>query len=289
MRRDRILILGGDGVLGSALAAAFAARGIPVLATTRRPDRVGDDRPFFDLGRDSPDCLLPPGLRLAYLMAGNASVEACAKDPSGTRSLNVEAILKAASHLRRAGVRLVYPSTSRVFDGARPRMSAEDRTHPISEYGRQRAEVEERLGQAGGAAILRLTKVLGPRWGLMEDWRDRLLGGQPLHPMRGATIAPVLLRHAVDALMRADALDEGEIAQLSAPDDLAMSEVASLLARHLGLANPGIHPQEPPLDPQGLFPPYSSLDMGATARKIGMAPLPPSRAIVQEWLETHLA
>lgn len=276
----RFLVIGGDGYLGSALFQALLRQGFDTVATTRRPDAAAPRRLCFDLQKDSPALLPVDGIDTAFLMAGNASVMACEADPEGTAALNVEALWRLADHLSSAGIRLVYPSTSRVFDGSRPNMPPLAPTCPITEYGRQRAAVEAKLLNRPGTAVLRITKVIDRAWPLLADWRAGLSQNQSIHPFSNATAAPVTLKAAVEGLMSVALSHENGIFQLSAADDIAMPEAAMLLAKVMGKPHDLIRPI-PGTGFPGLFPPFSSLD-GERMLSLDESQQPTARQVIED-------
>jgi dTDP-4-dehydrorhamnose reductase len=287
MTGGRLLIVGGDGALGAALAAELERRGIDFLATTRRKEAACPNRTFFDL-LFTPFSELPlQGVNTAFLLAGDASVERCENDPEGTARLNVGAVLNLAGLLSRQGIRVIYPSTSRVFDGTRPLMPPHAPPCPITEYGRQRARTEAGLLAMKKAVILRMTKVLGATWPMIAVWQSALKQGRPAHPFLNSSVAPILTRHAVSALVSlAESPREG-VFHLSACDDLAMPDVARRLALRLGAPASLIEPQQPSGASPGFSTPFSSLDMCETTKLTGIV-APTSLAVLDEWLNIHL-
>lgn len=276
----RFLVIGGDGYLGSALFQALLRQGFDTVATTRRPDAIGPRRLCFDLQKESPALLPVDGIDTAFLMAGNASVMACESDPEGTAALNVEALWRLAEHLSSAGIRLVYPSTSRVFDGSRPNMPPQAPTCPITEYGRQRAMVEAKLLKLSGTAVLRVTKVIDRAWPLLAEWRTGLASNQSIHPFSNATVAPVTPKAAVEGLMSVALSHEDGIFQLSAADDIAMPEAALLLALAMNRPPDLIRPV-PSKGFPGLFPPFSSLD-GKRMLTLDESQQPTARQVIED-------
>ena len=90
------LIVGGDGLIGRALADARRARGRRVAATTRRQGSEGAGRPLLDLAAPlDPDDL--PGAVCCIITAATTSVVACRDHPAETRRVNVTAPISLAA------------------------------------------------------------------------------------------------------------------------------------------------------------------------------------------------
>src|SRR5437764_879665 len=81
-----------------------------------------------------------------------------------------------------------------VFDGQHPHRLPTDPVSPVTEYGRQKAEVERHLlTMDAPAAVVRLTKVLQPGFPLLRGWVDALKIGEPILPFSDMVMAPVTL------------------------------------------------------------------------------------------------
>lgn len=174
-----MLLLGASGILGRELASLA---GPSALAThfTRgtTPGSVA-----FDARVMSVDDLLarhahPP--RFAVVMVGITAIDSCARDPVGTRALNVGAVVAVIRRLASCGVRPVFVSSDGVFDGARALSREVDPARPILEYGRQKLEVEQAVLAIRGGLVVRLPKLLehaGDPRGIVTGWVDAL--GKP--------------------------------------------------------------------------------------------------------------
>lgn len=233
-----ILVVGADGTIGAALARQLRAQGEAVVETTRRPQSIAPGRVPLDLARDPSGWEPPPGVRLAFLCAAVSGLEACCRDPVGSRAVNVEHTARLASALAERGAFAVFPSTSQVFDGTSARRPAADPVCPRGEYGRQKAEAEARL-LAMGAAVVRLTKVVRPDMPLLAGWVRALRAGVPIRPLRDLVMAPVSLAFAATALARIGLARRAGIAQVSATRDVTYEAVARRLCARLG-ADPAL-------------------------------------------------
>lgn len=124
----RALVVGGDGLIGAAVAKACREHGLAVVATTRRPGEINSlARPYLDLERP-PRHL--PACDVAFLCAGIKGFRECEGNAQSWR-VNVDGVLAVGRRLlRQMDVPfIVYVSTSAVewLDTA---------------YARQRAMVE---------------------------------------------------------------------------------------------------------------------------------------------------
>lgn len=236
----RALIVGGDGLIGRALAAELERAGAHVVRTTRRPEAGGLR---LDLAADPQTAALPPDLDVAYLCAARSRVQDCAVDPEGTLRVNVTHTVALAARLVTAGAFVVFPSTSQVFDGSRPCRRTCEAVCPVTEYGRQKAEAEHALlALDGRVAILRLTKVIGPGMPLLWGWAQAVRRGEPVHPFSDAVMAPVPLSCGVQALHRLGGCRAAGLWQLSADRDISYEAAARHLCDRVGVGHELVRP-----------------------------------------------
>jgi dTDP-4-dehydrorhamnose reductase len=271
------LIIGGDSEIGAATYRLIQGQGKPVLVTTRRCDRVADDRPFLDLSDPLEFWQPPKGIVTACVCAAVARLEACAKDPEASTRINVTQSLRLIEKLLASGIYVLFLSTNQVFDGRTPNVRSNAPHSPVSEYGRQKARTEARLCElmADGApvAILRLAKVVSAEIVLLHNWIEALKEGRTITAFRDMMLAPVpidLVCRAIAALMNDRA---GGIFQLSGPSDVSYFEIAQMIAHQIG-ADPNLIFSTKAceaIDVEGISPLHTTLDSRALCERYQFA------------------
>ncbi|MBW2062538.1 MAG: dTDP-4-dehydrorhamnose reductase [Deltaproteobacteria bacterium] len=153
---NSILILGAQGLIGSALMEVLANRNplgfdLPECDVTR-PDQV---RRVLD--KFSPQVVINA--------TGYTNVDGCESAPDEARILNSDVPGILARAAREHGSLLVHLSTDFVFDGHLGRPYREDDApNPLSVYGRTKLAGEEAVRSEGGEwLILRAAWVFGHR------------------------------------------------------------------------------------------------------------------------------
>ena len=158
MARIDILITGGHGQVGQALAHASWPEGVRL----HRPTRA-------ELDLTSGPALAEAFARTPFAAVINAAaftaVDAAETQPDEAFLANAEVPVRLAEATRRAGLPLVHISTDCVFDGALDRPYAEDdATAPISVYGASKLAGEQAvLSGNPRAAVVRTAWVFSAR------------------------------------------------------------------------------------------------------------------------------
>jgi dTDP-4-dehydrorhamnose reductase len=256
----RILVIGGESHLGSALAAAHQQRGDEVHVTTRRSPAgsVG----YLDLAHVPVRWQPPVQTDIAYVCAGITSIQHCEERPEDTARVNVQGILDVCRALSRAGAFVVFFSTNLVFDGEIPHVTVETHPRPCCEYGRQKAAVEAALrDEAIPSVVIRLTKVIDRSHPLLKSWTAALQRNEPIAPFTDMTMAPITLECAVRASVAAAGRKSGGIVHLSAARDISYFEVAHHLAKCLGAPGELVRPNTArrTLPPDRFIPQHTTL------------------------------
>ena len=135
------------------------------------------------------------------------------------------------------GLRVLFLSSNRVFDGSVRFVPADTRVSPICAYGRQKAQVEAamlaQLSRGAPLAIARFTKVVSLKTPLIAGWIDALSRGDAVTAFRDVVVAPLpvdIVSRAISDLLREEARG---IFQLSGPEDHPYVDIANYIAKKL--------------------------------------------------------
>jgi dTDP-4-dehydrorhamnose reductase len=232
--RGTCLIIGVDGLVGSALRTLCSESGIAATTTSRRPRT-----PAVHLDLREPDFAALLGARhdIAFLCAAVTDMRACQQDPEGSRKVNVSNTLEVLRRLAERGTRSVFVSSSQVFDGETPEPCESEPVCPKNEYGMQKVVVERAIAEEKlPVAVLRVTKVLSERpVGVFKGWFEALLQGRPIEPATNMALSPVTVRDVALAVARLGIDGRAGIWHLGARDAIVYDEAARLMVGLQGL------------------------------------------------------
>lgn len=237
-RSGRVLVVGGDSLVGSALQVHCRKLASPVDVTSRRPGgRQDAGTVFLDLA--DPDFAPLQGGRydIAFICAAVTSMQACQAEPARSRRINVGNTLDLMRRLADRGTHQVFLSSSQVFDGETQMPDETAPTNPKNEYGAQKVAVEEAIGREGlPAAVLRVTKVLADHpVGVFKGWFEALAKGQPVQAATNMALSPVMVGDVAAAAERLAAGRHRGVWHLGSRDEIGYFDAARLMAerRHL--------------------------------------------------------
>jgi dTDP-4-dehydrorhamnose reductase len=237
---ERILVLGGTGLVGNALYRFWRAQKVEIKASIRQPHPAGG---FLSLDMTEAaavrDLLAEFQPSLVAVPAANPFVDDCERRPAETRRVNVDGTLNVARACAERGARMIFFSSDYVFDGLRGSYTEEDPVSPINEYGRQKAETERGVLAAGARnLVIRTSGVYGwqrePKNFVLQV-RARLSTGQTMKVAADVSYNPTYAENLAAITAELAAAGASGIFHVVGAQRLARSEFAVRAARAFGL------------------------------------------------------
>ena len=273
----KFLVIGGDGLIGSSVVQFLKNASESVISTTRKKIINCSDRKYLDLKDDLSSWNLNHSVDVAVFCSGMTKVDHCENDKSTSRIVNVANVCRLAGMLADRGARIIFLSSNAVFDGSKEYPSHEDAVSPITEYGRQKVEVEKQLIEEypSRVTILRLTKVLGARNPLFDDWSRALKRGDSIQPFSDMYIAPISVSFVIAVIRLVVDRNVKGILHLSGNKDFSYADIAFMAANWLG-ANKDqvkpIHAGESNLHASVIRTSKTALDISRLKCELGITP-----------------
>lgn len=279
--RFDVLIVGGDGLIGRALARRLRAEGAAIAITSRRGPTAEFPVVPLDLAKPLQTEQLPKA-GCVVIAAAETHIAQCEANPTATGVINIDVPRRLASWAREHRARPLLLSTSAVLDSTRPWAPEDEPLGPRSLYGRQKAAAERAVLSSGGT-VLRLGKVLHPEQATLVEWRRDLTSGRKIAPFSDLIIAPISLDLAVRAIVGLiGAQDAAGIFQITANRDLSYAEAAFCFASALGVSKELVAPTTS--DEAGVTlvekPLHATLSDARLRAATGIVSPPPEEAIV---------
>lgn len=195
----KILIIGASGFIGRHILAYAKSLGYEVLGTASRP-RPAEGLLGLDLAKDRLTDKVPVsffqagGPIFVVVSAAICQIDCCYREREVTRAVNVANTIRLMEEAAVLGARPVYLTSSFVFDGRAGYYTESDTHSPISEYGRQKADIESHCCQRNlDWFLVRLDKIVGddPAEGhLFAEWYRWSQAKHPIVCMANQLFSP---------------------------------------------------------------------------------------------------
>jgi dTDP-4-dehydrorhamnose reductase len=293
----RFLVVGASGFVGSHLLAHIRRAGWQALGTRSRPS--GDQRLLaLDLAGERITDRVPreffdaPGSAWVVVCACLSQIDRCRRESAVSRQINVTGTRRLIEDACERGARVVFLSSSFVFDGSRGPYKEDALRAPLSEYGRHKAEIEDFLAaRPGRSLVLRLDKIIGddPREKhLLSEWQALARAGAPIECIAGQVISPTLVDDVARGIVAACALNLTGVYHLANPESIARSDLAAGFVEAIGLDARIVCREQSQFGFADLRPLQCSLDSSRfiAATRLRFTPLREIFATYRAWLAT---
>jgi dTDP-4-dehydrorhamnose reductase len=194
---------------------------------------------FADLKRS-----LNGAISHVFLTHGAVNPELCARDPVGTAKVNVESVTRLLSEIMTEGATPVYFSTDYVFDGSRSLRREDELQTPNTEYGRQKAAVEQWLqSRQEPWVIARLSKVVSGHRNIhsvLGQWVNDICGGKTMRSASDQVFSPAHVEDIAGATIELADRDFTGIYHVAGPEPISRYDLNKLLLGCIQSVNPAI-------------------------------------------------
>jgi len=282
-----VVIFGGGGQLGVEVCREFERRQWIVQRYDRQSlDITDSSRVEQAIGGANPSFVIN--------CAAYNQVDIAEREPAAAFQANALAVRNLAMACRQAGAQLVHYSTDYVFDGAKGSPYEEtDATHPLGAYA-----VSKLAGELYAQAylneplIIRTSGVFGPggmftpRGNFVEVMLRLGNGSNPIRVVQdhfaSPTYAPAIATRTADMAEK----DMRGTFHLGGGEPISWYEFAKLIFELSGI-QPALQPSdEREYRTAARRPRFSALSNGKV-EQTGIAPMPPLREAVRDYLEAR--
>ena len=205
---DSILIIGGNGFLGSHLAARAGALGmrVSVVGTAQRPAVADVTYYRADIGDLSAMQAVFQAASPRYVVnsAAIADIDYAEQHPVEALRVNAQGAEICAKLAAKHDARHVFFSSDAVFDGTKAAYSEDDATNPCNYYGRTKELAEKKVALVHpDAVIARVSLLLGRssgNSGVINPLMRRLEAGDVAFSNRDQIRTPIDIYTLADAV-----------------------------------------------------------------------------------------
>ena len=146
-----ILIIGGSGFLGYYLHHGLIASGEKIISTYYKNRIEEENFCYLNITNTKSTIKLIQKIQpdIIIYASGITDVDLCEKNKKLARAINVDGIKNVIDGAKNYGSKIIYISTSAVFDGSKRFYLETDKTNPISYYGKTKLDGEKVVINSG--------------------------------------------------------------------------------------------------------------------------------------------
>jgi dTDP-4-dehydrorhamnose reductase len=272
----KILLVGKESNISILLASRLKNEGFDILTTSRRKEISESIKlDLLDLNIFLKD---PPKVDIVIILAAITKFNDCRDNFSEAYIINYEAPVKLARIYSQLGAKIIFLSTSAVYDGNIPNVSSLELPNARSEYGKMKALAEQDLLKIDGdISIIRFSKIIAKNSNIFLSWKDQLLSGGTISCFKDQYISPIDSELACEILVLMVKNFKNGIYQFSANSDLSYYEIAVELSKLINVSEKNIKPIlsiDSQVFKEKIFR-YTSLDSSRIFKEFNISAPPP--------------
>ncbi|OGT32436.1 MAG: hypothetical protein A3C44_03290 [Gammaproteobacteria bacterium RIFCSPHIGHO2_02_FULL_39_13] len=230
-------VIGATGFIGSHLFRQYRAAFSDCIGTSYSKSKGG--LISFDLkNTDIHQLKLMETDHQAVIISAMSNVNWCEAHPTESRDINVSGTLRIIKALSRMNIKIIFLSSGYVFNGrTRSKYQETEKTCPITEYGKQKAEVEKEIPNlTNNYLICRLSKIYGTAWKdntLIDEAASSLLQGKIINAADDQYFSPTHVDDVVSMILYAQQKNINGLVNLCNSDSYSRYHIVSSLAKAL--------------------------------------------------------
>jgi dTDP-4-dehydrorhamnose reductase len=209
--RNSAILFGASGHIGDVLLRHMTGNGWSVLGTYAH--RAEQSLVHCDFTEADPVAGIDlKAYRYGVILSAICQIDQCKRDPELAARVNLDGTKRLLATLVENGVRPVFFSTDYVYDGVTGDYSETDPPSPNTEYGRQKAAMEEYIqSNHPEALIVRISKIFSVDPSddtLLAEWYQTIQRNETIRTISDQRICPTYngdLAAAVLALLDQEA------------------------------------------------------------------------------------
>ena len=234
MKKNKVLIIGGDSEIGKHFAAHLFKKNIYFNLTSKKKARIKKNYiNYLNLNNlNSFDKIDYLKFTHVLISIGFTSINYCQNNKTSSNFINVRQIKTIIDKLNQANIKIIYLSSDKVFEENTILNTTSAKTNSKSIYGKQKTKIEEYLKlKSKKYAIVRLSKVISQKNKLINDWIKKLSNKEKIEAFKDELISPIYIQNVINFLYILVVKDLNGIFHLTAKDTITYYNLALILAK----------------------------------------------------------
>jgi len=233
-------VIGASGFIGSAFLPVYRQIYPDCVGTSKVKNK--DTLAYFDLL--TPDIsnlhLSESQHKEALIVAAIPKIHECEINKDFTRNVNVNGTLELIRQLASKGIKPIFTSSDYVFDGITGNYIDESNINPITEYGKQKAEVEIKIAEItkGNYLVIRLGKIFSLEKNdgtLLDEIAGILSSGGVINAAYDQIFCPMVISDLVDIIINLQLCQITGIINVCGPEIWSRHQLALEIAKAMDI------------------------------------------------------
>ena len=224
----KILIIGINSLIGESILKNFSDKYI-IIGTSRR---ISSKYLYLDLSKEINTWPEIESCDYIVFCGSINTIEGCNQNEKLSFRVNVYSMMDIIKKYKNNKTKLIFFSSSHVFDGKKQFYTEEDKPNPLNVLGIQKLMGEELILNEKGL-VIRLTKVLDHNFPRFIDWCLLLKKNKPLKVFSNLTVSLIPIENIISFLSIAIDNECPNIVHLSGPDEKSYFDIAKMIAKNL--------------------------------------------------------
>ena len=146
----KILIVGGSGGIGAKFTEFFLKKKIPIVSTHNKNKNVTKDTIFLDITKQEEiiKTITTINPDIVIHLSALTNVDLCETNKKLADKINVEGTANMIKGCEKNRSKLIYISSSFVFNGTKQEFYEDDKPNPINYYGKTKYAAEEKIKES---------------------------------------------------------------------------------------------------------------------------------------------
>lgn len=232
------VIVGASGNIGRAVVREFSQRGERVF-TASRSRSAHHKYQHWHLDLASPSSFRNLKIsEVSHLIfcAGVSGFRECDSQPQQSYQINVKALKPIVEFCKQSGIPITLISSNSVFNEEQLAANEETMPSPKSTYGKQKAAQEQLVLAYTNGRVIRVTKVMSLKTGVLRLWRDKLAKGEEILAFVDRYVSPLSRKTVAKFIVDDIGVGATGVRHLTSDNSLSYYDLALRLCAHVNVA-----------------------------------------------------